>query len=136
VGRFIVRRLAQMVFVLWAVSVLTFFIFNVIPNGDPAVRMAGKNPTDTQIEAIRKEWGFDDNIFVQYFTMMKKVFTGRPRVVLHPAAGDEEIVKGFRGRCRSPSARRSCGCSWRSASALQRHARRASSRTASSRSSR
>src|SRR3954451_11183759 len=65
-----------MVFVLWAVSVLTFFIFNVIPYGDPAVRMAGKNPTDTQIEAIRKEWGFDDNIFVQYFTMMKKVFTG------------------------------------------------------------
>jgi len=76
VGRFIVRRLAQMVFVMFAVSILTFFIFNVIPNGDPAVRMAGKNPTDTQIEAIRKEWGFDDNIFVQYVTMMKKVFSG------------------------------------------------------------
>ena len=74
-GRFIVRRLAQMVFVMFAVSILTFFIFNVIPNGDPAVRMAGKNPTDTQIEAIRKEWGFDDNIFVQYVTMMKKVRT-------------------------------------------------------------
>ena len=43
-GRFIVRRLLQMVFVLFAVSVLTFFIFNVIPNGDPAERMAGKQP--------------------------------------------------------------------------------------------
>ena len=43
-GRFIVRRLLQMVFVMWAVSVLTFFIFNVIPNGDPAVRMAGQEP--------------------------------------------------------------------------------------------
>ena len=41
-GRFIVRRLLQMVFVLFAVSVLTFLIFNVIPNGDPAVRMAGQ----------------------------------------------------------------------------------------------
>ena len=49
-----------MVFVLFAVSVLTFLIFNVIPNGDPAVRMAGRQPTQTQIEAIRKEWGFDD----------------------------------------------------------------------------
>ena len=48
-GRFIVRRLAQMVFVMWAVSVLTFFIFNVIPNGDPAVRMAGKQPREAQI---------------------------------------------------------------------------------------
>ena len=61
-GRFIVRRLLQMVFVLFAVSVLTFLIFNVIPNGDPAVRMAGQaTRRETQIEAIRKEWGFDDN---------------------------------------------------------------------------
>ena len=75
-GRFIVRRLLQMVFVLWAVSVLTFFIFQVIPNGDPAERMAGKQPREAQIQAIRKEWGFDDNIFVQYLTTMKKVFNG------------------------------------------------------------
>ena len=52
-GRFIVRRLFQMAFVMWAVSVLTFVIFNVIPNGDPAVRMAGKQPTEARIEAIR-----------------------------------------------------------------------------------
>ena len=75
-GRFIVRRLLQMTFVLWAVSVLTFFIFNVIPNGDPAVRMAGKNPTETQIEAIRKEWGFDRSLPAQYVTTMRKALTG------------------------------------------------------------
>ena len=75
-GRFIVRRIFQMVFVMFAVSVLTFFIFQVIPNGDPAERMAGKQPREAQIEAIRKEWGFDDNIFVQYVTTMKKVFNG------------------------------------------------------------
>ncbi len=55
-----------MVVVLFAVSVLTFLIFNVIPNGDPAVRMAGKSPTDTQVEAIRAEWGFDESLPVQY----------------------------------------------------------------------
>jgi peptide/nickel transport system permease protein len=75
-ARFVVRRLIQMVLVLFAVSILTFLIFNVIPNGDPAERMAGRVPTETQIEAIRREWGFDENIFVQYFTTMKKVFTG------------------------------------------------------------
>ena len=37
-GRFIIRRLIAMVFVMFAVSVLTFLIFNVIPNGDPAAR--------------------------------------------------------------------------------------------------
>jgi peptide/nickel transport system permease protein len=95
VGRFIIRRLLQMTFVLWAVSVLTFFIFNVIPNGDPAVRMAGKQPTQTQVEAIRKEWGFDDNIFVQYFTMMKKVFNGDLVSYYTQLSVSEEIVKGL-----------------------------------------
>jgi len=76
VARFIVRRLMQMVLVMFAVSVLTFLIFNVIPNGDPAVRMAGKQPTETQIQAIREEWGFDEPLHVQYLTTMEKVFTG------------------------------------------------------------
>ena len=53
-GRFIVRRVVQMVFVMFAVSVLTFFIFQVIPNGDPAERMAGKQPREAQIQAIRR----------------------------------------------------------------------------------
>ena len=75
-ARFIVRRILQMLFVLWAVSVLTFFIFQVIPNGDPAERMAGKQPREAQIAAIREEWGFNDNLIVQYLTTMKKVFNG------------------------------------------------------------
>ena len=33
--RFAVRRLASMVLVLFAVSVLVFLIFNAIPGGDP-----------------------------------------------------------------------------------------------------
>ncbi len=75
-GRFIVRRVVGMVLVMFAVSVLTFLIFNVIPNGDPADRMAGKNSTPVQIEAIRKEWGFDKPVYTQYATTMQKIFTG------------------------------------------------------------
>ena len=44
-ARFIVRRLVGMVFVLFAISVIVFLIFNVIPNSDPAQRLAGKNAT-------------------------------------------------------------------------------------------
>jgi peptide/nickel transport system permease protein len=93
--RFVVRRLIQMVLVMFAVSILVFLIFNVIPNGDPAVRMAGKQPTDTQIEAIRREWGFDENIFVQYFTTMKKVFTGDLQSYVTQLPVGEEILKGL-----------------------------------------
>ena len=48
-ARFVVRRLGQMVLVLFAVSALTFLIFNVIPGGDPAVRMAGRHPDPGQL---------------------------------------------------------------------------------------
>lgn len=75
-GRFVIRRVVGMVIVMFAVSVLTFLIFNVIPNGEPADRMAGKNSTPVQIEAIKKEWGFDKPLPTQYVTTMEKVFTG------------------------------------------------------------
>ena len=94
-GRFVARRLASMVFVLFAVSVITFFIFNVIPNSDPAVRMAGKQPTEQQIEAIREEWGFNDNIFVQYATTMEKLFTGDMVSYFTQLSVTEEIWKGI-----------------------------------------
>lgn len=75
-ARFVVRRLAGMVFVLFAVSVLTFLIFNVIPNSDPAVRMAGRQANANTIQAIREEWGFDESLPEQYVTTMEKIFTG------------------------------------------------------------
>jgi peptide/nickel transport system permease protein len=76
VTRFIVRRIGQALIVLFAVSVLTFMIFNVIPGGDPALRMAGKQPDPGQLKIIRHEWGFDKPVYVQYEKTMEKVFTG------------------------------------------------------------
>lgn len=74
-GAFIIRRTLGAVLVLAAVSFLTFCIFIVIPGGDPAERMAGKNATDENIANIRETWGFDQPFYVQYAKMMKKVFT-------------------------------------------------------------
>lgn len=75
-ARFIIRRLIGMVVVLFAVSVIVFAIFNVIPNGAPENRMAGKNQTPAQVEAIRREWGFDQPVTTQYVRMMEKLVTG------------------------------------------------------------
>jgi peptide/nickel transport system permease protein len=94
-GRFIARRLASMVVVMFAVSVLVFLIFNVIPNGDPAVRMAGRQPTETQIEAIREEWGCDEPVYVQYLTTMEKLFTGDMVSYFTQLNVVEEIRKGI-----------------------------------------
>ena len=93
-ARFVIRRVAGMFLVMFVVSALTFLIFNVIPNGDPASRMAGKVPTEAQIERIREEWGFDDPIYQQYVTTMKKVFTGDLVSYANQSDVMDEIVRG------------------------------------------
>ena len=75
-GRFIARRLVGMIAVLFAISVIVFVIFNVIPGGDPAQRMGGRNATPELVAQINKDWGFNKPLPVQYVDMMKKVFTG------------------------------------------------------------
>jgi peptide/nickel transport system permease protein len=76
VGAFIVRRLTGMAFVMFVVSFLTYLIFFTLPSGDPAVRMAGKNPRPEIIEAIREDFGFNEPFYVQYWNMIKQLFTG------------------------------------------------------------
>jgi peptide/nickel transport system permease protein len=76
-ARFVIRRLFSMVVVLIAISILTFLIFQAIPNGDPAERMAGRKSTRETVEAIRKDWGFDKPIYAQYVRTMKNIFTGK-----------------------------------------------------------
>jgi peptide/nickel transport system permease protein len=73
---FVVRRTIGALIVLLAVSFITFAIFIVIPGGDPAVRMAGKNATDENIANIRETWGFDQPFYTQYVKMLEKIFNG------------------------------------------------------------
>ncbi|ORA23069.1 ABC transporter permease [Mycobacterium aquaticum] len=75
--RFVVRRLVGMVAVLFAISVLVFVIFNVIPNSNPAARIAGKNANPALIARVSHDLGLDQPLPVQYLTMMKQIFTGQ-----------------------------------------------------------
>lgn len=74
---FAVRRLVAMVLVLFAISLLTFLIFQVIPDGDPALRLAGKLATPQEIKDVRIQWGFNKPIWVQYARTMEQIFTGK-----------------------------------------------------------
>jgi peptide/nickel transport system permease protein len=75
-ARFALKRLAGMALVLFAISVLVFAIFVLIPNYDPAAAIAGKNSNPQLIANIEETWGFGDPVPVQYLTMMKLFFTG------------------------------------------------------------
>ena len=94
-GRFVLRRLIGMVLVLFAVSVIVFLIFNVIPNSDPAQRLAGKNATPQLVADISEQWGFDKSLPVQYLTTMKMIFTGQLTSYSSQLNVDQQIWKGI-----------------------------------------
>jgi peptide/nickel transport system permease protein len=74
---FCIRRLVSMVFVLFAISVLTFLIFFATPGVDPAARIAGRNADPGTLAAVRHDFGLDRPFPVQYVKMMEKLFISR-----------------------------------------------------------
>jgi peptide/nickel transport system permease protein len=77
VGAFIVRRIFGMLLVLLAVSFIVYLIFIVIPGGDPALRIAGRTATPANIASIRQNLGLNQNFVVQWWDMLKQLFTGQ-----------------------------------------------------------
>jgi len=63
--RYLVRRLLQMVLILWAISAITFFLFWATP-ADPALLICGKDCNTERIAEVNANFGFDDPLVVQY----------------------------------------------------------------------
>ncbi|MBI1880104.1 MAG: ABC transporter permease [Chloroflexi bacterium] len=63
--RYLLLRLAWIIFVVLGVVTLTFFISRVIP-ADPARLAAGLNAGQEQVEEVRRALGLDQPVYVQY----------------------------------------------------------------------
>src|ERR1700757_5382687 len=70
----LIRRFAQMIFVMLGISILVFLIFFATPGADPAARIAGRNATPETLAAVRHDFGLDRPLPVQYALMMKRLF--------------------------------------------------------------
>jgi peptide/nickel transport system permease protein len=95
VATFLVRRLIGAVLVCLAVTFIVFVIFIVVPGGDPAQRIAGKNATAQNIINIRHSWGFDQAFYVQYWDMLKKMFSGELVSYTSQQNVIQQIVQGM-----------------------------------------
>jgi peptide/nickel transport system permease protein len=73
---FFARRVVGAILVCIAVTFIVFVIFIVVPGGDPAQRIGGKNATPQLIVNIRHTWGFDRPFYYQYWVLIKKMFSG------------------------------------------------------------
>ncbi|MEU8848529.1 ABC transporter permease [Streptomyces sp. NPDC048384] len=74
-GRYVVRRLVQMVPVFIGATLLIFLMVNVM--GDPVAGLCGDRQCDAATATqLRKEFGLDKPVWQQYLTYMGNVFTG------------------------------------------------------------
>src|SRR6185436_103803 len=74
--RYIIRRVLWAILVLLIVVFLTYMIFFLLPSGDPAARLAGKNQTPQLLAQIREQFGLDHPWYVQYFLFLRHAFFG------------------------------------------------------------
>ncbi|GAB2673449.1 ABC transporter permease [Thalassiella azotivora] len=73
--RFVVRRLALMVPVLFGLSVLLFLWLRALP-GDPARAMLGQRATPDAIERVNEQYGFDQPLLQQFVTYIGQLLQG------------------------------------------------------------
>ncbi|MFF3374906.1 ABC transporter permease [Streptomyces sp. NPDC002680] len=89
--RYVIKRLAQAVGVLWAAYTVSFLVLNFLP-GDPVTAMAGAGMDSGDVDparlaALRHQYGFDKPVLAQYADYLGRavrgdfgdtVSTGRP----------------------------------------------------------
>lgn len=64
-----------MIPMLFAISIGVFLILHLIP-GDPARSAAGPDALEEDVELIRKSYGLDQPIYIQYYVYLKKLLQG------------------------------------------------------------
>jgi ABC-type dipeptide/oligopeptide/nickel transport system permease component len=90
VTRLILRRVLFMVFVVWGVTVITFFLSRVAP-GDPARLIAGPRANAEALAHVRELYGLDRPLVEQYLTYTSSLLhgdLGTSFVTRQPVAAD------------------------------------------------
>lgn len=73
-GRYIIRRLLQLVPVLLGISLLVFAFLHLIP-GDPAVTMLGDRATPDEVAVLRERMGLNEPLPLQFLSFLGSLLT-------------------------------------------------------------
>jgi len=74
-GKYIIRRLFDLLPTIFVVAVIVFIITRLIP-GDPASVMLGPQASVEDIEALRQNLGLNDPLYVQFFHYISDLLRG------------------------------------------------------------
>ncbi len=73
---YVVKKLLIGIPVIFGVTIILFYIMYMLP-GDPIkLLLAGERVTPAKIEELRKAWGLDQPVYIQYFYWLSHVVRG------------------------------------------------------------
>ncbi|MEM6617210.1 MAG: ABC transporter permease [Pseudomonadota bacterium] len=70
----IIRRILQSVIVVFAMSIIVFFVVNVV--GDPVYMFASPDATQDEIQRVIEQFGLDQPVYIQYWRFISGAFQG------------------------------------------------------------
>ena len=73
--QYLIKRVLLAAGILFAISIITFFVLNIIP-GDPVALMLGDNADPQTIETVRHNLGMDKPLVLQYIDWITGFLTG------------------------------------------------------------
>ena len=73
--KYLVKRILLAISIVFAISVITFSILNIIP-GDPVALMLGDNASPETINTLREQMGLNKPLPEQYFSWITKLLSG------------------------------------------------------------
>jgi peptide/nickel transport system permease protein len=74
-GRYVARRLAQAVFILLGITLVTYLLLFLLP-ADPVRQIAGRSATPEVVESIRRQLGLDLPLWRQYLRYLGHLLQG------------------------------------------------------------
>ncbi len=80
---YIGSKMVQMVIVLWAIATILFLIFRLMP-GNPLTAYIDPTFTEEQAAEVRKQFGLDKPLIVQYGFYLKNLANWRFRRFVLP----------------------------------------------------
>lgn len=90
--RAVVKRVVALVPLLLVVSFVVYALLLLTP-GDPAITLAGDNPTPEQIAAVRTRLGLDDPLVVQYGRWAADAVRGDLGTSLYSSASVSDAIR-------------------------------------------
>jgi peptide/nickel transport system permease protein len=93
VGRYITRRVIQSVVVMFGISIMVFLLVHLVP-GDPIRVALGTQFDQETYDTLRERAGFNQPLFVQYFTWLASAVQGDLGVSFRSGAPVTDLILG------------------------------------------